>query len=205
MEDKQIAAPDLNSEAPEEKGALRRRKLLALSSSALIATSVSRPVWATGAACSPSALASVSASGVQEYQGCSKSAGFWKTEASNRQAEAWPMPATTPFNAVFTTPIVPAGATTPLYQGMTIGQVIAFGGNNPDPAPGNFAFGFHLIGALCNAFAFPASPAGGFSMTVDQVKALFNGLQGGDENDFQTVKGILEAANNEFDGDYSWL
>lgn len=194
--------------------ARRRRLLTAGASSPLLLTIASRPAWATGGHCTASALASANASGSQDFDGCSISAGWWKNKKHR-----WPIPHWTSFHSIFWM-VKYKGSI--LYSGHTLGGVIDLNGGS-DPVPGNF--GFHLIGAYLNALTFPPDRGlPGYAFTPQQIVNAYNALHDADthssssttswgrgrhkrdkeENSaadsmFQALASTLEAANNQFD------
>ncbi|MEX1056939.1 MAG: hypothetical protein WED11_04365, partial [Natronospirillum sp.] len=98
--------------------ARRRRLLQTGATSPLLLTIASRPAWAQGGMCTASALASANASGSYDFDGCSKSAGWWM---ANSDRLKWPVSAGTPFHLVFATVYYEGSI---LYNGLTLGQVI---------------------------------------------------------------------------------
>ncbi|HQV91433.1 MAG TPA: alpha/beta hydrolase, partial [Phycicoccus sp.] len=67
-----------------------------VAASPLLLSVASRPVWAQGGMCTPSALASANLSGQHGFTGCGISAGFWKTKKN-----WWPTPSNTAFHSIF--------------------------------------------------------------------------------------------------------
>jgi hypothetical protein len=174
---------------PASHDAQRRRLLRAGVSSSLLLTIASRPAWANGGMCTPSALASANASGRHDFDGCSISAGWWKNSVHR-----WPIPASTPFHAKFGSVYYKDQL---LYSGMTLGQVIELQGSS-DPVQGSF--GLHLVGALLNAISFaPQEGAPGYAFTEQQIISAFNQLNGANASSFQALANTLEAANNQYD------
>lgn len=184
------------SSSPEQAFRSRRRRLISsgLGASAIIATVASRPAWA-GGVCTKSGLQSANLSGQHTFEGCGKSAGFWKVKQY-----AWP------------TGVRPADRFTSLFgelrhkgsilfYGKTLGQVISFTGASPKN-PSNI--GLHLIGAYVNAFAFPKdSPSGkGFVYYPEEIISLFAAAVSNDA--FNELKSALEAANNRYDPITEW-
>lgn len=171
-----------------------RRKLVAGGMAApLLMTVAGRPVWAGGARCSPSALASANLSGRHTFAGCGISAGWW---AHTQNFSKWPPQATsgTPFHSVFSG-VKYKGAV--LYEHKTLGQVISMTGAGDDN-PGNL--GKHLVAAYLNALQFPTQGGRpGYPYTVNDVVNGYNLLDGGTETAFITFKTTLEAANNLYD------
>lgn len=183
---------DTSVSRPDSHSAQRRRLLRAGVSSSLLLTVASRPAWANGGMCTPSALASANASGGHDFEGCGIAADWWRDTDRSR----WPVPSNTPFHLVF-------GLVTyndnVLYSGMTIGDVIGLTGSE-DPVNGG-VFGFHLIGAYLNALAFPPDQGvPGYPLTAVQVISAFNSLNGAPDSSFQALKNTLEQANNQYDG-----
>lgn len=190
----------------------RRRLLRAGVSSSLLLTVASRPAWANGGMCTASALASANASGRHNFEGCSISAGWWKTSK-----QRWPIPHTTAFHDIFPAPVTYKGKV--LYFGHSLGDVIDLNGGR-DPAPGNL--GFHLVGAYLNAYTFPPNNGlPGYGFTTQQIVDAFNALLGMDtstedsssssrrggpgsdsspaDSAMQSLAATLEYANNQFD------
>lgn len=175
---------------PGNVDARRRRLLTAGASSPLLLTIASRPAWAQGGMCTASALASANASGGYDFDGCSISAGWWKTHK-----DRWPISHTSAFHSTFAA-VEYEGSI--LYNGYTLGQVIDLNGGS-DPVQGTF--GFHLVGALLNALTFPPDQGTpGYAFTSQQVIDAYNALYGAPASSFQALAGTLEAANNQFDG-----
>lgn len=180
--------------------ARRRRLLTAGATSPLLMTIASRPAWAQGGQCTPSAMASANASGGHDFDGCSISAGWWKNSK-----ERWPISDRTAFHSIFA-PVKYNGSV--LYEGHSLGNVIDLNGGK-DPVQGNL--GFHLIGAYLNALAFPPDRGvPGYAFTPQQVVEAYNALYsagGGSStltttasgSSFQTLASTLETANNQFD------
>ena len=159
--------------------ARRRRLLTAGASSPLLMTIASRPAWANGGVCTPSALASANASGGHDFVGCSLSASWW-----GQFKDRWPIPDATLFHSIFW-PVKYKGAI--LYEGMSLGDVIDLRDGN-DPMRGTF--GFHLIGAYLNALQFPPDRGvPGYAFTPQQVVSFYNALAGVD----------MRTADNKFD------
>jgi len=174
---------------------VRRRKLLgSVAASPLLLTVASRPVWATGGMCTPSALASANLSGQHEFTGCGISAGFWKTKKS-----WWPTSPNTEFHSIFGKirfEDVVIYEKTSVGSRTTLGDVIDlnFTGKNP----GNLAF--ILVGAYLNALAFPSSGgAPGYPYSAQQIVNAFNALDNKQNGDFTKLKNTLDLANNKYD------
>lgn len=174
---------------------VRRRKLLgSVAASPLLLTVASRPVWATGGMCTPSALASANLSGQHEFTGCGISTLGWKQNKAR-----WPIASTTKFHSIFPSTKfaskviykkTPNGALTTLAD--VIDENIL--GDNP----GGLASA--LIGAYLNALAFPSSGgAPGYPFSAQQVINAFNVLHGKLVPEFDTLKATLENANSQFD------
>ena len=185
-----------NTEARPESVNSRRRLLMSAGiSSSLLLTVTSRPAWAQAGICTASAMASANASGGFYTEGCSVSADWWK------ELENWPISPATPFHAV--TPSLNLFNTVRyngniLYNGLTLGEVINFAGNN-NTNPGGLAL--HLIGALMNALTFPRDQISpGFVYTAQEVISLYNALDGQNMPSFKALSETLEAANNQFNG-----
>lgn len=206
--------------------ARRRRLLTAGASSPLLLTIASRPAWATGGLFQASASASANASGGNDFQGQSISAGWWKNFKYR-----WPLSDRTSFHMLFATVTYKSDkkkkdwgggwknhnsgggwnqfasqssnqgsdqSSDPiLYNGLTLGEVIDLNGGS-DPVQGTL--GFHLVGALMNALTFPPDQGGGgYAFTAQQVIDLYNELDGADESRFRMLANTLETANNQFD------
>lgn len=169
-----------------------RRKLIAGAvSSPLLLAVASRPAWAGGGWCSPSALASANLSGKHTFAGCSISAGWWKNFKNK-----WPLPATTPFHSIFAGVKV-KGTSNVLYLNQTLGNVIDMSGGN-DNNPVNL--GMHLVAAYLNAQQFPTQGGRpGYPFTVAQVVSGYNALNDRQIEEFAVFKNSLETANNQFD------
>lgn len=178
------------------KSAERRRRLMLGGVSApLLMTIASRPAWANGDTCTPSALASANLSGQHTQGGCGKSAGFW-----SQKQYAWPesvSPATR-FGDIFTVTTISKGRTAFNFADLTLGEVIVLPGNeNP------YKLGLHAVGALVNSYAFPTNNIDnpGFPYTPEQVIAMFNASAGSDP---EGLASLFEHANNDYDALSSW-
>lgn len=186
----------------------RRRKLLGgVAASPLLLSVASRPAWANGAMCTPSALASANLSGQHDFEGCSISAGFWKTNPST-----WPVSPDTYFHFVFDKVAFNGNV---LYEKNSSGSPSTlfdvinrnFKGENP----GNLAF--PLVGAYLNALQFPYSGgAPGYPYSAEDIVRAFNALgqtqaaarkgknqPNTDDLAFANLKDTLDEANNKFD------
>ena len=187
-----------DSDAANEQASglsVRRRKLLGgVAASPLLLSVASRPVWAQGGMCTPSALASANLSGQHGFTGCGISAGFWKTKKN-----WWPTPSNTAFHSIL--PKI-------RYNNIIIHELNTFGGPTTlgdviDGAftgedPGNLAF--ILIGAYLNALAFPSGGgAPGYAYTAQQIVNAYGLLDHGTEPAFITLKDTLDIANNTYD------
>lgn len=181
----------------------RRRLLLGGASAPLLLTIASRPAWAGGDVCTASALASANLSGQHTHAGCSKSAGFWK-----QKPQHWPTGPNVYFNtsssfvSVFGNVNIPAGNTgkakggvveTVNFGSLSLLEVMHLKGKD-DP----YQVGFHTVGALVNAHAFPTLHPNnpGFSLTPEQVVTMFQSIATG--TDPKVVAKVFEDANNEF-------
>lgn len=180
----------------------RRRKLLGLGiSSSLMLTIASRPAWANGYACSPSALASANLSGRHDFEGCGISAGWWGAAGADR----WPpfVDQTSSFVGLFGQISVKVGSNFyPLYSANTdtLLSVLQNPGGGPTVNPGNI--GMHAVAAYLNAVTFPraSSPWGaGYAYTPEQVLNMYAGLDGHTKSSFDVVAMNLENANNDYD------
>lgn len=179
----------------------RRRLLLGGASAPLLLTIASRPAWAGGDICTASALASANLSGQHTQDGCSKSAGFWK-----QKPEQWPtgpnvfFSTSSSFTSVFGNVNIPTGKVkdgvveTVNFGSLTLLEVMHLKGKD-DP----YQVGFHTVGALVNAHAFPTLHPNnpGFSLTPEQVVSIFQSIATGTNP--QVVATAFETANNEFD------
>lgn len=198
-------SPDVESNSPENRVA-RRRLLQGAASLPLVMSITSRPAWAGGNRCSPSALASADLSGRHDFEGCGKSAGYWR----NKQ-HLWPMniSPSDDFVSIF-------GAVTyngkVLYEGSSLGDVILLSGNSR--GGGNLMnLGLPLVGAYVNANAFPPDDGRpGFPYTATEIVDMYRQLAdvsaiGGDEavrKAAEDLKDTLDAANNMYDGLTNW-
>lgn len=194
-----LGAPRLNQ---------RRRKLLGgVAASPLLLSVASRPAWANGGMCTPSALASANLSGQHDFDGCGISAGWWKNNPTK-----WPVLPNTSFHFVFAKVALNGNV---LYEKnlsgspSTLFDVIKgqFKGENP----GNLAF--PLVGAYLNALQFPYSGgAPGYPYSADDIVRAFNALgqtqaatgrgkspSKTDTFAFESLKDTLDQANNKFD------
>lgn len=173
----------------------RRRLMLGGVSAPLLMTIASRPAWAGGETCTPSALASANLSGQHTQGGCGKSAGFWSVKQ-----HVWP-DGISPgelFGSIFSVTVITKGHKTVDFGPMTLGTVITLPGfENP------YKLGLHAVGALVNSYAYPTSHANnpGFPYTPAEVIALFNTHAGTDPEGLAT---LFETANNEYDSLSSW-
>lgn len=186
----------------------RRRKLLGgVAASPLLLSVASRPAWANGGMCTPSALASANLSGQHDFEGCGLSAGFWKTNPSR-----WPVVPNTSFHFVFDKVAFNGNV---LYEKnlsgapSTLFEVI--NGQFQGEDPGNLAF--PLVGAYLNALQFPYSGgAPGYPYSADDIVRAFNALgqtqaaarkgknpPKTDDLAFANLKDTLDQANNKFD------
>ncbi len=189
-------ASDSNAANEQASGlSVRRRKLLGgVAASPLLLTVASRPVWAQGGMCTPSALASANLSGQHEFTGCGISAGFWKTKKN-----WWPISPNAEFHSIFPKTRfnnIIIYAQKPLGGPTTLGDVIDenFTGENP----GNLAF--ILIGAYLNALSFPSGGgAPGYAYTAQQIVNAYGLLDNGTRPAFVTLKDTLDVANNKYD------
>ncbi|PLW81188.1 hypothetical protein CWI75_17295 [Kineobactrum sediminis] len=179
----------------------RRRKLVALgASSSLLLTIASRPAWASGTMCSPSAMASANLSGQDTFEGCGISAGWWQSPNGKLQ---WPEPVylTSLFIPIFGE-VKLKGKSEVLFAGQTLENVIDTNGRST-ANPANI--GMHLVAAYLNALTFP--PGGpnpvGYMYTAAQVVMMYSGLSvisgGAPEAEFRKLKEDLEYANNLYD------
>lgn len=204
--------------------ARRRRLVLGGMSAPLALTFLGRPVWAQTDHCTPSALASADVSGLHDFSGCSRSAGFWK----NHQ-DLWPDGSgdggsvsalgfsRTSSGGVEPTAVHPRDSFVEtfgevrfrgdiLYAGMTLGQVIRLAGARGGTNPGNL--GLPLVGAYVNAIAFPGPR--GFVYTPNEVKRMYGELallEGEDallEKEAERLKDTLDQANNQYDNSTLW-
>ena len=166
-----------------------------VAASPLLLTVASRPVWAQGGMCTPSALASANLSGQHEFTGCSISTSGWKNNKLH-----WPIAATTKFHGVF--PLVEFENEVIYIKiadnsaATTLADVIDenINGNNP----GSLASA--LIAAYLNALSFPFSGgAAGYSFTPQQIINAFNVLHNRPLAEFEALKVTLETANSQFD------
>ena len=198
MTQSQIKSASDSNVANEQASGLsvRRRKLLGgVAASPLLLTVASRPVWAQGGMCTPSALASANLSGQYEFVGCGISAGWWK-----QKQDRWPAstPPTTLFHSIFPKTKFDKNV---IYEkkgvlATTLGGVI--NGNFDGTDPGNLAM--HLIGAYLNAISFPKiGEAPGYRYTAQEVVELFKALDSKSKSEFETLKNLLERANNDYD------
>lgn len=175
-----------------------RRKLIAGGvAGSLLMTVASRPVWAGGNMCTPSALASANLSGQHTFTGCGISAGWWKNKT-----ERWP--ASVPSGSLFSTIFASVTYTNKvLYERKTLLEVIRFDANDHDNNPKNL--GFHLVAAYLNAVQFPSQGGRpGYAFTATQVKNAYSAIDAlGSDADkktaFLTLKNTLEAANDKYD------
>ena len=189
-------ASDSNAANEQASGlSVRRRKLLGgVAASPLLLTVASRPVWAQGGMCTPSALASANLSGQHDFIGCGISAGWWKTKK-----DRWPIPYDTPFHSLF--PKIRfknkvIHENNRFGSPTTLGDVIdgTFSGDDP----GNLAF--VLIGAYLNALSFPSGGgAPGYAYTTQQIINFYGLLDNRAKTDFVTTKNSLDLANNAYD------
>lgn len=152
------------------KASLRRRSLLRAGGTGLLLTASSRPVWATGAVCTESALASANLSGDQNSFGCGVKAAVW---SDNKDRWPYPVSPDDHFEDVFGSVKYGSGRKkTKMYPDLTLGEVISM---SDDPTPGNA--GKHFVAAYLNAVKFPnTNPNGGYMYTPAQVVAIFSGL-----------------------------
>jgi len=174
----------------------KRRKLLTGgAATSILMTVASRPAWAAGSQCTPSALASANLSGEDGFEGCGISAGWWKNK-TNR----WPISSSTAFHSIF-------GAVrynnVVLFKNtngtdLTLAQVINFSASNAPTNPKNIAM--HLVGAYLNALQFPNLYGNaGYAYSAQAVVNMFNSLDNAALSAFDTVKTTLETANDQFD------
>lgn len=188
------------------KSAERRRRLMLGGVSApLLMTIASRPAWANGETCTPSALASANLSGQHTQEGCSKSAGFWKQKPGQWPAgpDVYFNPAST-FGSVFGNVNIPTGEVkdgvpeTVNFGSLTLLEVMNLKGKD-DP----YQVGFHTVGALVNAYAFPTHHATnpGYVYSPDQVISSFKSIASGVHPSM--VAHALETANNLYDNDWN--
>lgn len=181
--------------------ARRRRMMRAGASSPLLMTIASRPAWAQGGMCSPSALASANASGRHDCERYGISAGWWK----NKQGR-WPVSPSKSFKTVFGEVMYDGKV---LYMGvdnvsLTLGEVIMISGAGEDN-PANL--GKHLVAAYLNAKEFPFAAGGEsyYAYTPEDVKNMYQGLSAHSNNkdNFESaaayLKRNLELANDFFD------
>lgn len=176
--------------APKTPASMLRRKLIAGSAATpLLMTITSRPVWAGGNTCTPSALASANLSGQHEDVGCGISAGWWK-----EKPDSWPISKNTRFHDLFA---FVRYKEVILYQNKTLFDVINETGAS-DSNPGNI--GLHLVGAYLNALTFPKQGSKrGYAFTDQDIIKAFNFLDNGKSKDFSALKDTLYTANNRYD------
>ncbi|MCG5534451.1 hypothetical protein [Ectothiorhodospira mobilis] len=218
----QEGGPDPRDPAVVE--ARRRRLVLGGMSAPLVLTFLGRPVWAQTDHCTPSALASADVSGLHDFSGCSRSAGFWRNHqdlwpdgsgdggtasvglfslTSSTEPEPTAVHPRDPFVATFGEVPYHGGI---LYAGMTLGEVIGLSGVGGVPNPGNL--GLPLVGAYVNAVAFPGPR--GFAYTPNEIKRMYGELallEGEDrllEKEAERLKDTLDQANNQYDSSTSW-
>ncbi|MFU2485870.1 hypothetical protein [Thauera sp. WH-1] len=190
----------------DAKHSTRRRKLLGgVAASPLLLSISSRPAWANGGMCTPSALASANLSGQHDFSGCSISAGWWKNNESR-----WPIAASTYFHSIFEKVAFNGSViyeTTTLGAPTTLSDVMnkRFTGDNP----GNLAF--PLIGAYLNALQFPYNGgAPGYPFAAADIVKAFNelhqpvtlrgkGKPKPNQSAFENLKNTLDSANNLYD------
>ncbi|PKO88917.1 MAG: hypothetical protein CVU18_05675 [Betaproteobacteria bacterium HGW-Betaproteobacteria-12] len=173
----------------------KRRKLIksGIGASAMVAIAASRSAWG-GDKCTRSGLDSANLSGQHTFDGCGKSAGYWKTHD-------WPssVSKSAAFTGIFGSYNYKDQV---LYAGKTLFEVIMKEGAS-DKNPSNL--GKHLIGAFVNAFAYPnSSPSGkGFVYTPEKVISMFQlaALSPNPGTAFSILKDTLQEANNKYDGD----
>lgn len=186
--------------AKESDGKRRRLLSSALSASALIVTTANKPAWATDR-CTRSALNSANLSGQHTIGGCGRSPGFWRNRTD------WPSGCSRAdaFTNVFGS-YKYKGAV--LFQNKSLADVINISGSS-DANPGNIAL--HLIGAYCNAKAFPkTNPNGkGYAYTPDQVISMFQAAAGtanalSSPTEFEKLKNTLQVANETYDNVTDW-
>lgn len=200
----EVSKQDSINPEPSSPETAKRRKLVtsAISASAMIVTAASRPAWATGGTCTRSGLNSANLSGRQTFDGCSRSAGRWKT-----QQHLWPTdvsPATL-FTAAFGNSSYKGNI---LFQNKTLGVAIALAPNDITN-PGNIAK--HVVGAYVNAHAFPnSSPSGkGYVYSPAQIVNMFTTAANtsntaGNNTALIALKDLLDAANNAYDATTVW-
>ncbi|EED33934.1 conserved hypothetical protein [gamma proteobacterium NOR5-3] len=182
-----------------ELASARRRRLLQVGGASVLITASSRPVWAGGAVCSDSALASANLSGDDSYIGCGISAGWWGSQTTK-----WPLyigvTLSTLFADVFgviTVSVKDKGKyiDVKLFETETLADVLGADGGGPKN------IGKHVAGAYLNALTFPNTNAnGGFAYSPSDVQNMYSGLNGAGEGLIGTVAAALEAANNKYDG-----
>lgn len=180
----------------------KRRKLLssALSASALIVTAANKPAWATDR-CTRSALNSANLSGQHTIGGCGRSAGFWRNRTD------WPTGCSRAdaFTNVFGSYKYKGSV---LFINKSLSDVISISGSS-DSNPGNIAL--HLIGAYCNAKAFPKTNANGkgYAYTSNQVVSMFQNAASiacasSSPTALETLKNTLQLANDSYDTLTDW-
>lgn len=180
----------------------KRRKLLssALSASALIVTTANKPAWATDR-CTRSALNSANLSGQHTIGGCGRSPGFWRNRTD------WPLGCSRAdaFTNIFGSYKYKGSV---LFLNKSLADVINISGSS-DSNPGNIAL--HLIGAYCNAKAFPKTNANGkgYAYTSDQVVSMFQTAAStacalSSSTALETLKNTLQVANETYDGVTDW-
>ena len=196
----------VEQEAPRHNP--RRRKLLGgVAASPLLLSVASRPAWANGGMCTPSALASANLSGQHDFDGCGISAGWWKNNPSR-----WPVQSNTSFHFVFAKVAFNGNV---LYENNRSGSPSTLfdviNGDFQGENPGNLAF--PLVGAYLNALQFPDSGgAPGYPYSADDIVRAFNALgqtqaaarkgknpPKTDDFAFENLKDTLDEANNKFD------
>lgn len=180
----------------------KRRKLLSsvLSASALIVTTANKPAWATDR-CTRSALNSANLSGQHTIGGCGRSAGFWRNRTD------WPTGCSRAdaFTNVFGSYKYKGVV---LFINKSLADVINMSGSS-DSNPANI--GLHVVGAYCNAKAFPkTNPNGkGYAYTPEQVVSMFQTAAGianiaNSPTAFETLKNTLQLANDTYDNLTDW-
>lgn len=209
----------------------RRRRLIGAGlSTPVLMTLTSRPSWAQGGVCTPSAMASADLSGRHAIVGCGKSAGFWK-----KKEVSWPLGVskTEPFSSVFgsisytkpndkkvskTEPFSSAfgsisytkpndkkvrSTDTPtviLFDGLSLGQVIDGTGGGGPFGDNPGNIGLHAVGAYVNAMAFGKA----FGYYPDQIVRLVQEANNGDQKTFEALAIMLEDLNKAYDDDTDW-
>lgn len=172
----------------------RRRLLLGGASAPLLLTIASRPAWARGETCTPSALASANLSGQHKHSECGKSAGFW-----SQKLYAWPAEIShrTLFSDIFSVTVVTKGNTNYDFGPQTLGAVINLTGNESP-----YKLGLHAVGALVNSYAYPQTVDGrGFRYSTGQVISMFN-QYAGSQPDY--LASLFKSANEDSDEWSSW-